>query len=241
MVLVWMCTMGSTIGLASGVVNLAVGEWPPFTSERDDKARLLEKVVTAAFKLEGLDVKFSYFPWKRSYIRTSQGDFDGTFPWTRTPEREQLFTFGSVPLVTDHSVYFHLKSTRFDWTTLDDLKNYKVGVTAGYKNEGVYKNLGIVADAAPSEELNFRKLIAKRIDVYETSKMVGYATLNKTLPPEQVRLFTHHPRPSELNDYFIMFARTTPNGRVLADKFDAGLKKLKASGVYAKILAQPAN
>lgn len=230
-------TIGAINGLATEVVNLAVGEWAPYTSERDEKGKLLEKVAIAAFKLQGVDVKLSYFPWKRSYIMASRGEADGTFPWTRTPEREGQFVFGSVPMMTEQSVYFHLKRTAFDWTTMEDLKKYKVGVTAGYKNEGVYKAMGINADPAPSEELNFKKIIAGRIDVYETSKLVGYATLKKALPPEQANLFTHHPRPSERNEYFILFTRTTPRGQVLADKFDAGLRKLKASGAYAKILA----
>jgi polar amino acid transport system substrate-binding protein len=228
--------IGCTSALASDVVNLAIGEWPPYTSEADAHSKLLEKVVVAAFKLEGLDVKFSYFPWKRSYLKTRDGSFDGTFPWSRTPERENHFLFNKLALVTDQSVYFHLKSTPFDWATMDDLKQYKVGVTSGYKNEAVYKTQQIVADAAPSEELNFKKLIAGRIDVYETSKIVGYSTIKKTLSPDQAARFTHHPKVAEENDYYILFSRAIPNGQTLADRFDSGLRKLKASGAYAKIL-----
>lgn len=230
--------LGGSNALAQETVHLAIGEWPPYTSESDAKSKLLETVVIEAFKLENVNVKFTYLPWKRSYLKAEDGTFDGTFPWNKTPERDQLFVANRIPLVTDSSVYFHLKRTVFDWKTMEDLKHYRVGVTLGYKNETIYRRRGIVADVAPSEELNFRKILAGRIDVYETSRVVGYATIHKTLAPDQAKLFTHHPRPSEENDYFILFSRATPHAQTLADRFDSGMKKLKANGTYAQIFAR---
>ena len=65
---------------AADVVNMAIGEWAPFTSEKDPKGKLTEKVVTEAYKLEGVDVKFSYFPWKRSSTMVEEGASDASFP-----------------------------------------------------------------------------------------------------------------------------------------------------------------
>jgi polar amino acid transport system substrate-binding protein len=220
---------------AGEVVRLAIGEWAPYTSESDPTGKLLERIVTEAFRLEGVEVQYSYFPWKRSYLRVEDGSFDGTFPWNRTQERDKAFILNRVPLVADQAVYFHLKSTAFDWNTLADLKKYRVGVTLGYKNEGIYKKNNIQADVAPSEELNFKKLALGRIEVYETSKVVGYATIAKTMPPELAAQFTHHPKPVAENDYFILFSRRISNGQALAEKFDSGLRKLKASGAYTKV------
>lgn len=236
--MLWAWCAGCANAQVNGVVRLAIGEWAPYTSQTDTKGKLLERVVSEAFKLEGLKVEYTYYPWKRSYLRTEDGTFDGTFPWNSTPEREETFHFHKIPLLNDLSVYFHLKSTPFDWTHLEDLKNYKVGVSMGYKNEKIYRDHGIVADVAPSEELNFKKIASGRIDVYETSKTVGYATIARTLPPEIASQFTHHPKPAEENNYFILFSRKTPYGKDLAVRFDSGMKKLKASGDYDKIFAQ---
>ena len=223
---------------AAEVINQAIGEWPPFTSEKDAKGKLLEKVVTEAFKLEGIEVKYGYYPWKRSAAMVEEGQADGSFPWSKIPEREKLFQSATSPVMTDESVYFHPKSVAFDWNSLDDLKKYKVGATIGYKHETVYKNKGIAAESVPSEDTNFKKLAAGRLDVYETSKEVGYALIAKTLTPDEAKLITHHAKASEQNDYFIFFSRKNPNAKALADKFDSGLKKLKASGAYAKIFAK---
>ena len=213
----------------------AIGEWAPYTSELEPNGKLLERVVTEAFKLEGVKVQYTYLPWRRSYLRTLDGTFDGTFPWNRSAERERLFHLHATPLLAEPGVFFHLKTTPLDWTRLEDLKNYRMGVTMGYKNEEVYKELAIAADPAPSEELNFKKIAAGRIDVYETSRAVGYATIAKTLPPEVARQFTHHPKPAEIYDYFVLLSRETPKGPAWTIKFESGLRKLKASGAYDRI------
>jgi polar amino acid transport system substrate-binding protein len=222
---------------AEETVKLAIGDWEPYTSSTNPKGKLLEVVVTEAFKLEGVVVKYEYFPWKRSITNVENGDFDGTFPWNKTPERVSSFHIPQQSLLKDDAVYFHLKSKAFDWKTIDDLKNYSVGVTVGYKEEKIYKDKGIKADAVPSEDTNFKKMLAGRIDVYQTSKVVGYSMINKMFTPDEAKLFTNHATPVEQAEYFILFSKKTPNGKALADKFDSGLKKLKDSGAYKKILA----
>ena len=219
-------------------VKLAIGDWEPYTSATNPKGKLLEKVVTEAFKLEGVEVKYEYFPWKRSIINAETGESDGTFPWNKTTEREGLFHIHKTSLLKDDSVYFHLKSTPFDWKSMNDIKKYKVGVTIGYKDEKIYKDKGINADPVPSEEMNFKKMLAGRIDVYMTSKVVGYSTIHKLFTPEEAKLFTNHPTPVEQGEFYILFSKKTTNGKALADKFDEGMKKLKDSGAYKKILAE---
>lgn len=221
---------------ANETVRFAIGEWAPYTSATDANGRLLEKVVAESFKLEGIDVKFEYFPWKRSYALAESGKFDGTFPWAMTEEHIKHFYFHKISLIEDDGVFFHLKSLPFDWETLDDLKKYSVGVTIGYKEEGFYKENGINAQAVPAEDLNFKKMLAGRIDTYQTSKIVGYATIRKIFTAEEARLFTNHPKPAVKNEFYILFSKKTPNGQNLADRFDAGLKKLKESGAYDNIM-----
>ncbi|MBU3915134.1 transporter substrate-binding domain-containing protein [bacterium] len=224
--------------MAGETVKFAIGDWAPYTSKTDMKGKLLEDVVTAAFKLEGIDVQYLYFPWKRSITSTEDGKYDGTFPWNKTEEREKAFYLPKSYLIKDEGVYFHLKTTQFDWNTIQDLKKYRVGVTIGYKQEKTYKDLGIKADSVPHEQLNFKKMLKGRIDVYQTSKTVGYSTINSIFGPEEAGMFTNHPKTVEESEYYILFSRKTSNGKYFSDKFDSGMRKLKASGEYGKILAK---
>lgn len=218
-------------------LQLAIGDWPPYTSATDKDAKLLERVVSEAFKLEGVEVRFSYSPWARAYMYAKSGESAGTFPWNRTPERERDLYFNSIPIMHDKSVFFHLKSTRFDWKELDDLKHYRLGVTLGFQQAKFYADHGINADLASSEELNFRKLFAGRIEVYETSEIVGYRTLRRIFSEADARQFTHHPVPREENVYYIGFTRNE-QGKLWAARFDSGMRKLIESGAYAKLMAE---
>ena len=224
--------------VANEPVKMAIGDWEPYTSATNENSKMLEKVVTEAFQLEGVEVQYDFFPWKRSYVIARDGQFDGTFPWAKTEAHENDFYLHKIPLIIDEGVYFHLKSTPFDWSTIEDLKKYTVGVTIGFKEESLYKEKGIKAAAVPSEDLNFRKMLAGRIDVYQTSMIVGYTIINKLFPPEVAKQFTHHPKPAVENEFYILFSKQTPKGQALADKFDSGLKKLMESGGYGKIIAE---
>jgi len=226
----------SSAAMSEGVVKMAIGDWAPYVSKSDPKSQFLETVVTAAFKLEGLSVEYEYLPWKRSFTMVSQGDSDGTFPWNKNESRSTEFYIHEIPLLTDESVYFHLKSTAFSWNTLSDLKNYKVGVTIGYRQEESYKKAGIPAEAVASEDNNFKKISAGRIDVYETSKVVGYSAINRLFDSSTGGKFTHHPKAVSTNPYFILFSRNSENGKSYSEKFDSGMRKLMDSGQYGKIV-----
>jgi len=229
-------SLTSFYAFSKETVRLAIGEWAPYTSEKNVKGKFLEHVVTEAFKLEGIDVIYKYFPWKRSYIQVQNGEFDGTFPWNKTKERKGEFYIHKLSLYKDEAVYYHLKNNAFNWNTIDDLKQYNVGVTIGYKHEKLYKEKGITVEPVASEELNFKKILVGRIDVYRTSKIVGYETINRLFSFEDAARFTHHPTVIEEDDYFILFSKNTPNGKHFALRFDSGLKQLKASGAYDKII-----
>jgi polar amino acid transport system substrate-binding protein len=211
--LLFIALINCSTALANETIRLTIGEYLPYTSEKNVKAKVLKKIVVEAFKLEEITVSYSYFPWKRSYRSVENGDFDGIFPWNKFAERERLFHIHQLPILEDEYVYFHLKSTPFDWNTIEDLRKYKVGVTIGYKQEESFSKLGIKVDSAPSEESNYRKMLKDRIDVCPTAEEVGYATINYMFPLEVAKLFTHHPKVIEMNDYFILFSKKTSNGK----------------------------
>lgn len=219
------------------IVEFAVGEWTPYISDKNPNSPL-ERLVSEAYALEGIQVKYSYFPWKRSYGYTKQGRFIGTFPWTSLRSRETDFYINPSPILKDPSVYFHLKTTDFEWATLMSLKQYKVGVTLGYKNQEIYKRLGIKAEVVPYEELNFKMLLTGRIDIYGASQKAGYAMINKLFNKEDASKFTHHPEPYTIDIYHILFSKQAKDAPKYLDLFESGFTKLKASGRYAEIIKQ---
>ncbi len=222
---------------ANETIELAIGEWAPYTSEKDPNGKLAEILVTEAFKLENIDVTYKYYPWKRAFEGVKKGKFAGTFPWYGTDERKSDFNLVVEPVITSKTVFFHMKDVDFKWETIDDLKKYKVGGTIGYSDVELLEKNGIKVDVAPKEEINYQKLIAHRIDIVPSTLIVGYNNINKMFTPAKAALFTNHPKPLIDADMFMLISKNIPNSQELADKFSNGLKKLKESGRYDQITA----
>lgn len=234
--------LGVALLLASAAqaktVHFAIGDWEPLTSSSRPEKRTLERVVREAYALVGVDVEFSYYPWSRSALMVERGQADGTFPWNLTPERREKYLSHQVSLLTSPNVFFHLKGTDFNWQTLEDLKKYRVGVTQGYQEETIYRNLGIPAEVVPNEESNFRKLLLGRIDVYMTTQIVGYEMIGNLFPPEDRARFTHHPKVTATSEFFVLFTRQRSTSAEYARLLDEGLRKLQASGTYRRIMVE---
>ena len=218
------------------VVTMAIGDWEPFTSGRADNANVSEELVREAFKLENLDVEFKYFPWIRSYKYVEKGEYQATFPWTKSVEREEKFFYNKEPLLTEQTVLFHLKSKPLKWENYSDLKGLRIGGTLGYATGKILEDNGLKLDYVSKEDFNYQKLLRGRLDIYPSSYFVGYHQINMLLPPTEASLFTHHPKVLEERDYYMLFSKSIPNAKQLIDRFDRGLKKLKASGRYDEIL-----
>jgi len=118
------------------------------------------------------------------------------------------------------------------------VKHYQVGVTKGYRQEAVYKETGIPVQVVPEEYLNFVKMMAGRIDVYETSRTVGFSTIKDLFSSEDAAKFTYHPKAVQQAKYYILFSKKSENGERMSKAFSAGFEKLQTSGRYMEILTE---
>jgi len=223
---------------ANEVIKVASGNWEPFNSKREKNANIAELLVDAAFKLEGIDTKYAYFPWKRSYSNVQKGKHDISFPWIKNEARQKDFLFNNVPLITEKTVFFHLKDLDFDWKDYNDLKKYKIGGTNGYASNKVLASNGINVDIVGTEELNYKKLLKGRIDLYPGAFFVGYYQINRLFGPAKSAMFTNHSKPMTVDDYYVLFNKNNPKSKEWIQKLDSGLRKLKTSGEYDRLVDQ---
>src|SRR5690606_13605971 len=145
-------------------------------------------IVRDAFREAGYEVELRYFPWPRALLAGEKGQVDGTFVWSHKPEREANFLYSDA--VGEYGyVFFHLKSTPFDWRSLDDLYRFKIGGTTSYNYGEEFLQAGqdgrLSLEWVSSDELNWRKLMAGRIDLFPQDIFVGYAQLADLFPSKQ--------------------------------------------------------
>ncbi len=228
-------------GFAEETIILTNGEWPPYMSEHLKHHGVVSRIVSEAFALEGVKVEYAFFPWKRAFALAKTGKFDGSVVWWKTPEREKDFYF-SDPVLDVQYVFFHLRSNRFDWKTTADLKGVEIGATQGYNYgesfQNAEKNGEIIVQRVPMDELNFKKLLKRKIDIFPVDVEVGYTMLKNIFPPEEVGLFTHHPTPVRSDPHHLILSKKNEKNRELVVLFNKGLKRLKESERIFQYLAE---
>lgn len=226
----------STTVTGEGTVRLANGEWIPFQSEKLPHYGVVSHIVTEAFQSTGVTVEYGFFPWKRSFMLAKKGEWDGTFVWFRTPERAVDFLF-SDPVYEFTTVFFHLKSTAFDWDTIDDLQGLKIGVSLGTIFEGECQKMkdegkNLTCEAAPTDLSNLEKLAAGRIQVFPCDREVCSAVIKEAFSPDVARQFTYHSKPYYNDQGVILFGKIGRNSQQHVELFNRGLRYLKSSGRY---------
>ncbi len=217
---------------------MAIGDWEPFTSSRDENCQILEQLVAEIFALYDIKVEFRYYPWLRSLKNVESGACDASFPLMDTPERRINVIATKEPILVEENVFFYLKNKDFHWETLEDLRAYTIGGTIGYAYMTPLTDFGLDIEFVPKEELNFQKIEAGRIDIYPASKYVGIYIINKLFDPVKRNNFRYDPKPLNSQDYYLLISRKNPDAQKIADMFDEGLRQYKRNGRYSEILNQ---
>jgi len=221
-------------------LKLTNGEWPPFLSKDLKHYGVASHIVSEAFKNAGDEVKYGFFPWKRAFSSAQDGDnWIGSVIWSRSEERETNFLY-SDPVIISKQVFFHRKGFDFDWNSYDDLGKYKIGAAIGYfygdEIENAEKDGKLRLSRISKEENNFKKLMASRIDLVVATIDVGYELLYKHFTPAQAALVTNHSKVTRETGYHLIVSKKSSNAQAIIDRFNKGLKELKASGRYEKMV-----
>ena len=222
-------------------VHITNGEWPPFLSENLVHYGVASRIVTEAFAAEGIRVEYGFFPWKRAFLLAQKGKWDGSAVWSFTEERNQHFYY-SDPVIETKWVFFYLKTTKFDWKTIDDLKAFRIGATLEYEYEKAFEDAEkagkIKVQRVPKDEQNFEKLLRNRIDIFPQELNVGYAMLNQLFTQKEVQQFTHHPRPIKNSPLHLILSRAAEKNKAILGRFNKGLNLLQESGKVDQYLME---
>ncbi len=224
----------STNAFAGKTIRITNGEWEPYLSEYIPHYGLYSHIVSEAFKLEGITVKWGFYSWVRALKITESGkDWDASAVWWPSEENKKKF-YISEPVGTTSYVFFHLKSKNFDWNSMADLKGLKVGGTKEYdygkEFSDAAKNKTFKLELVLSDDLSFKKLLHGRIDVFPNDPVVGMAQIRNLFPADQADLITSHKKRFMESPLSLIISKNCKDGAFFLEKFNAGLKKLQDSG-----------
>jgi len=219
------------------VVSVGVSEYTPLISKDYKYNGVVARIITEAFSSEGVTVEFKWVPWKRAYLGVIAGEYDLSPSWSKSVERKKEVNF-SNSMYESYQVFFHLKSNSFEWQSYNDLKGMKIGRTLGYFYGAEFQKAeddgAIRVEITPNDDLNFKKLVAGRFQLFPANILTGDDVAKRSLTPEKYLLVTHHPKPvSKPNFHYVIFGKTKKGDR-LRQLFNSGLKKLKESRMFDK-------
>ncbi|WP_108649309.1 substrate-binding periplasmic protein [Dongshaea marina] len=226
--------------LQAQTITIAIGDYPPFTSDRLKGYGITGILVKEALASQGVTVKYHYTSWKRAYNLSRIGAVAGTAPWGYSTEKTETHYFSDL-ILKSPVVLFYLKDRQFDWSDYASLKGKKIAAIRGFtytKEFHQHGNSGLYSIAYVNRlTQSFQLALAERVDLVIANFDVGYFTLYKKLPFAQ-NLFTNHPQPVINSKHFLLFSKNYPGAEELTEKFNRGLKKLQESGRVDELRTQ---
>ncbi|WP_375177512.1 substrate-binding periplasmic protein [Marinobacter mobilis] len=221
---------------------IATGEWPPYVSSDLEYEGVTARIVRAAFEAAGDTVDFTFYPWSRTLLVSEEGEVDASFPWSHREERAELH-FYSDPIGEYGYVFFHLTTTPFRWQRLEDLEALTIGATYSYNYgddfiEGAERGLYRI-EWASSDELNWRKLMAGRIDLFPQDRKAGYAQLLELFPGDSRFKVTHNLLPLKpTTTLHLLLPKSIPESANRLERFNTGLRMLTEDGQIERYLQE---
>jgi len=228
-----------TVSCAKEHMIVLTEEFPPYNFTLDGEVvGLSTEVITAILSEAGISYEFQVHPWKESYDTALSTKNCMLFSTSRLESREDLFKWVGTISPADYSV-FALAGKDIDLPTLENLKDYKIGITQGDAREAYFQSKGFVVGkqliVAENNAANLKKLINKEIDLWPMPDAVAnYTAQDAGYKSEEIIEIAFALKDLTKDGYYLAVNKSTPDSIVM--KLQAALDKLKADGTYDKIL-----
>ena len=221
-------------------VEILTGNWPPYLSEDLPHNGALAQITKEAFAYMNIDVKYTFLPWARVFIRGSRDEGDLILAYSKSKKRELHFSYGPSLYKGSYHFFYNINEP-IHWNKLSDLDDKLIGTPRGYSGMGRKflraEESGKLNVLRLNHDFQVFNLLAKgRIQATPSDKNVGNYYKNFLLPKEDGDLIAMHPKAVKHTVYHIVGPKRKAGTQRLLELFRKGLKILKASGRYQKIL-----
>ncbi len=117
--------------ISAETVGIAVGDYAPYIEFSAKNKGFMTEIVVRSFAEVNIEVDLKNRPWKRVEEMEVPKKKMLSFAYIRSKKREKIFFF-SDELMTAPTAFVVRKEKNFSWSTLADLKSYRIGVSRGY-------------------------------------------------------------------------------------------------------------
>ncbi len=169
-------------------LRILTENYPPFNypTEDGEVAGLSTDIVRRILDVAKIDHSLTLLPWKRAYLETRRTANTCLYSTAETPDRTDEFRWIG-PILENDWVLFTRKDQPMTIVDLADLKSLNVGGYVGDAITSYLREQGVNIDAARSEEQNLKKLLAGRIDVWPSGRVIGHYIAKKAGQADAIR------------------------------------------------------
>ena len=228
--------LGSSIlCMAREKIVLTTLDWEPYIGQKLENNGYVAEIVKEAFNRSGYDLELQYYPWARTVMLANKGRVDGYFPeyYSENLKKHSLI---SEKIPGGPVGFFKKKGSDIEFKSLESLKPYRIGVVRGYTNEEKFDDADFLKkELVKSDDLNIKKLLKGRIDLFVGDKFVGFYTqrVNKLEKMGEMEFISP---PLTVQDLYVCISQKTKDYKKKMKAFNDGLKSMNEDGTIDKIL-----
>lgn len=216
-------------------------DFPPleYLNEKKEVNGAAVDIVRKVMSDLNLSVEIELLPWTRSLKLVKDGLADAIFTAYKNEERVTFLDYCEEPLIDQVVSLYVKKNSKISFDgEFKKLSDYAIGIIStisyGEKFDAAKKLYKLKTERVDDLELNFRKLIAGRLDLVISNRFSASTELARLKLAGEV---TELEIPVEVTPSYLAFSKKKKSLSDLRSKFDRQLKTIKANGEYAKILA----
>ncbi len=221
-------------------VILSVDEYAPLIDSSIPGKGFITEIVVLSFEAEGITPVIRFRPWARIQRELSAG-LCASFVYIRNIEREENWLF-SDEIFGSNTVLVTRKDKNIPViTSLEELKDYKIGISRGYSYGNDFDNycdqLDILLDN--TDFLNIRKILGGWIDIFPCDPYIAEKLISDNFSKEEQGQFKILEGIifDEYEPFYLVIGKTHPEAELIIQIFNSGLSKITANGKKEEILS----
>lgn len=214
-------------------------DYAPYTGPDLPRGGMITEIVDAAFAQMRQEIRIDWLPWPRGYSDAKKGIYAATFPYVRSPEREEDFLY-SESLYEIRQVVFSRPGLRLSATDLSSFRNKRICIPKGWVATPRLVPMiaqGLLTTEHPRDIGGCARMVAAdRVDFFVADVLQGaQAVAAEGIMENTVAASSEVMRADSLH---LIASRSLPESQELIGKFNRALRSLKASGAYDRIVAR---
>jgi polar amino acid transport system substrate-binding protein len=215
---------------------LTTEDYPPFNIKGNSEkpiSGISTDIVRELMKRAGITIDITMYPWQRALSIAASDSDSCVYSTVRTAKREASYKWVG-PLTSDDWALFAPGDSKIKLQSLEDARNYRLG---GYQGDAAGDFLvshKFRVDLAESDKLNPQKLMAGRIDLWIAGVRTGPFVARREGVSNIKPVLTF----GEAKDYQMYLACNRALPDTLIARLNGLLKRMRADGTIAKILAK---